>query len=64
MEEHSIEVYGRTYQVKLYQRSKTVWVAFGYYDGRYLETSERTDDRALTSWRIAAEYRGDSIPRD
>lgn len=56
--EHQVRVYNRTYQVAVYQKSKTVWIAVGEYEGARIEVKGRSEGTALSQWREAARYRG------
>jgi hypothetical protein len=55
---HTVEVWGKTYEVSVHQKSKTVWIASGDYEGQYIQTQGRSETQALGSWREAARYRG------
>lgn len=56
--DHKVQVWSRQYDVAVYQRSKTVWIASGNYEGQQIETKGRTETQALAAWREAARYRG------
>ncbi len=64
---HQVTVWGKTYEVSVYQKSKAVWVAIGYFDQVLVEpgkTAEeirvqgRSEGAALSLWRETAKYRG------
>jgi len=59
MSQHSVTVWGKQYDVKVNQLSKTVWRAVGDYEGKRIETKGRTESAALNQWKEAARYRGD-----
>ena len=54
----TVEVSGKLHEIKVYQKSKSVWVAVGTYMNDRLEVQGRTSTQALTAWRRAAKYRG------
>jgi hypothetical protein len=56
--QHTVTVWDRPYEVSVHQKSKTVWIAVGNYEGARVETQGRTESQALASWREAARYRG------
>ncbi len=65
--EHTVKVWGRTYEVSVYQKSKSVWEAVGTYDevantpgvtSREIRVTGRTESAALNSWIEAARYAG------
>lgn len=55
---HTVKVRDRPYEVSVHQKSKTVWIAVGEYEGHRIETEGRTESQAIASWREAARYRG------
>lgn len=55
---HRVEVWSRNYEVHVDQRSKTVWVASGDYEGQTITVTDRTPTSALKRWREAARYKG------
>ena len=55
---HTLEVWGKSYEVSVHQKSKTVWIASGDYEGEYLQTQGRSEAEAVGGWREAARYRG------
>jgi len=56
--EHSVNVWGKQYQVSVHQSSKTVWIAVGYYMNARVEAKGRSATSALSAWQEAARYRG------
>jgi hypothetical protein len=58
MSQHSVTVWGKPYDVRVDQLSKTVWRAVGNYEGQRIETKGRTESAALKQWQEAARYRG------
>lgn len=44
--------------VKIYQRSKTVWIAAGGHRGRDMEVKGRSPAIAIALWVEATQYRG------
>lgn len=59
----TVEVWGRPYEISVRQKSKSVWVATGDYQGHYVEVKGRTESQAIAGWREAARYRGNSGER-
>jgi DNA-binding beta-propeller fold protein YncE len=55
---HTIQVWSRPYEVTVEQRSKSVWVASGDYQGQSIVVTDRTPTSALKRWREAAQYKG------
>lgn len=56
--DHTVKVWDRPYEISVYQKSKSVWIAAGTYEGEHIETKGRTESQAIASWREAARYRG------
>lgn len=54
---HTIQAYPETCQVHVYQRSKTVWVASGSFQGKTLQQKGRSEAAALRAWKDIAEWR-------
>lgn len=54
---HTIEAYPETCQVHTYQKSKTVWIASGTFQGKHLQQQGRTEQGALRTWKDIAEWR-------
>jgi hypothetical protein len=64
---HTVNVWGRPYEVSVHQKSKGVWEAVGTYDrvantpgvtSREIRVTGRTESAALKSWIEAARYAG------
>jgi len=64
---HTVEVWGRPYEVAVYQKSKSVFEAVGTYDSvantpgetsRVIRVKGRTESAALNNWKEAARYAG------
>jgi hypothetical protein len=55
-----VSVLGKPYAVRTRQKSKSVWVASGDYDGMRHSTEDRTEGAAVEQWQVWAEYRGRS----
>jgi hypothetical protein len=53
-----VTVWDEQYRVKVYQKSKTVWIAVGEYRGQTIEVKGRTDTQAVARWQDSARYRG------
>ncbi len=58
MPEHRVEVWGKSYTVTTYQKSKTVWIAVGEYMGKRIEVKDRSEATAIKWWREAARFKG------
>jgi hypothetical protein len=56
--EHDVKIWGKTFTVKVYQKSKSVWIAVGDYMGKNISAQDRSESAALTRWREAATYQG------
>jgi hypothetical protein len=54
----TVTVWNRQYEVSVYQKSKSVWVAVGDYEGQRIEVKGRSQSQAISSWREAARYKG------
>ncbi|WJR78765.1 hypothetical protein [Bradyrhizobium sp. NP1] len=52
-----VSVFGKPYAVSTRQKSKSVWVATGYYEGTRHSAEDRTEGAAVKQWQIWAEYR-------
>jgi hypothetical protein len=55
---HTVQVWNHSYEVSVYQKSKTVWIAIGDYEGQQIEGEGRSETQALGSWRESATYKG------
>jgi hypothetical protein len=53
-----MEVWGKDHAVRVYQRSKSVWVAVGEYAGEQLRSTGSSASSAASNWREAAHYKG------
>jgi hypothetical protein len=47
----------KRYEVTTYQRSKTVWIASGNYEGQIIVTKGRTESAVLLHWGETANSR-------
>jgi hypothetical protein len=56
--EHNVTVWGETFTVTVYQKSKSVWIAVGTYLGERIETKDASAGSALKRWTEAARYNG------
>jgi hypothetical protein len=54
----TVIVWGKPHTVTVAKRLKTVWVAFGDYNGESISVEDRTEGAALRRWREAATYKG------
>jgi len=55
---HEVEVWGAKIEVEVYQKSKSVWIAVGYYMDQRIEVKRASRGAALKGWIEAARYRG------
>jgi hypothetical protein len=64
---HTVNVWGKLYEVSIRQKSKSVWEAVGTYDrvanrpgvtSREIRVTGRTESAALKRWIEAARYAG------
>jgi hypothetical protein len=56
--EVGVRVWGETVKIEVYQKSKTVWIAYGDYMGQALEVKRPTRGAAMKGWVSAATSRG------
>lgn len=54
----TVKVWDERYEITVYRKSKTVWIAVGEYMGESFEVTGRTDSQAANKWRVAARYKG------
>lgn len=54
---HTVNAYPETCQVHTYQRSKSVWIATGTFQGETLQQTGRSEGAALARWKDVAEWR-------
>ena len=57
-----MEVWGEEYEVRVRQKSKSVWIASGEYMGEHLVSEGSTARSAAAHWREAARYKGNDGP--
>ncbi len=57
-EQHTVEVWGKSYTVITHQKSKSVWIAVGEYMGQRIEVKDRSKATAIKRWREAARFKG------
>jgi hypothetical protein len=53
-----VKVWDEEQEITVYQKSKSVWVAYGVYMGKSIEVTARSDTSAINRWRETARYRG------
>lgn len=56
--EREVEVWGKSCVVKVHQKSKSVWVANGDFNGEPITVQGSSWSAAVASWREAARYKG------
>jgi hypothetical protein len=54
----TVSVWGKPYEISLYRKSKSVWIAVGDYMGTTITVQDRSEGAAIKRWREAAEHRG------
>jgi hypothetical protein len=54
----TVIVWDKPYEISVYQKSKTVWIAVGEYMGGRIETKGSGQSAAAAHWREAARYKG------
>ena len=54
----SVTVWGKAYEVQVYQKSKTVWEAAGSYEGESITAPGCSESSAIRHWEETARYRG------
>lgn len=54
--EHEVTIDQEVCQVKVNQRSKSVWVASGTCRGKHVTVEGRSESQAIAAWRDAAAY--------
>jgi hypothetical protein len=52
----TVTVWGDRVTITVYQKSKTVWIAVGEYNGRHHEVNRSTPGAAAKGWADAAKY--------
>jgi hypothetical protein len=57
-----VRVWDQPYQITVYQRSKTVWIAVADYMGRRIESKGSSASSAAKHWQEAAQYWGNLGP--
>lgn len=53
-----VNVWGQVVEVEVVQKSKTVWIAVGYYMEQRIEVKRSSPGAALSGWKDAATYKG------
>jgi hypothetical protein len=54
----TVTVWDKPYEITVYQKSKSVWIAVGDYDGKEIRVDGRSQSSAAEHWRETARYRG------
>ncbi len=57
-----VKVWDKDYEIRVYQKSKTVWTASVEYMGEHLVVQGRTSRDAIRQWCEAARYKGNDPP--
>lgn len=55
--EITVQVWGKSAQVTVYQKSKSVWIATGEYLGQHVQVQGRSAGSAAKLWAETARYR-------
>lgn len=58
MMKQAVRVWDVSYEITVYQKSKSVWVAVGDYLGEWVEVKASSASSAAKHWQEAARYRG------
>jgi hypothetical protein len=53
-----VTVWNKSYEITVYRKSETVWIAVGEYGGERIETRGPSERTAAARWREAARYKG------
>jgi hypothetical protein len=56
--ERTVYVWDKPHVITVYQKSKSVWIAVGDYNGERIEVKDRSANAAAKWWAEAARYRG------
>lgn len=54
----TVNVWDRPYEITVYQKSKSVWIATGSYMDESLQTKDSSRGAAIKRWCEAAKYKG------
>ena len=54
----TVRVWDRSYEINVYQRFKTVWIAVGDYMGDCIEVKVSTKGAAIKLWQDTARFKG------
>jgi hypothetical protein len=54
----AVQVWDKPYEITVYQKTKSVWIAVGEYMGERIERKDRSDSTAVKRWQEAAHYKG------
>jgi hypothetical protein len=55
---HIVRVWDVPHEVTVYQKSKSVWIAVGYYRDERIQVQGSSERSALKYWHDAARYKG------
>jgi hypothetical protein len=58
MTKMTVTVWDKPYEITVYQKSKSVWIAVGNYMDKRVETKGSSASSAAAHWSEAARYRG------
>jgi hypothetical protein len=54
----TVMVWDKPYEISVYKKSKTVWIAVGEYMDERIEVKGSSQSAATAHWREAARYKG------
>jgi hypothetical protein len=57
--EHPVTIHGTPCTLIVYQRSKSVWIAVGYYMDERIETKDSRESTVIERWVEVAKFKGD-----
>jgi hypothetical protein len=60
--QRKVLVRGKSHDVSVYQKSKSVWIAVGDYMGARITVQDRSEGAALKRWQETAHYMGNAEP--
>jgi hypothetical protein len=52
----TVKVWGEDCDLSIYQKSKSVWIATGTYNGKSHQYQGRTETQAASAWQDAVRY--------
>lgn len=56
---HPVTIHGTPCTLMVYQRSKNVWIAVGYYMDERIEIKDSRESKVIERWVELAKFKGD-----